>query len=83
MLFRSRIYEVRGGAEDRFEKESRAFFGRVTQGFTEIARREPKRCVTIEAAGSMDEVEARVWQAVEPRLEKWKKAQARATKACA
>ncbi len=35
--------------ENRFEKESRAFFERVRRAFSQIASREPQRVVLIDA----------------------------------
>lgn len=44
------------GSEDRFERESLAFFGRVRDAYLEIAAREPQRVVTVDAAGPLGEV---------------------------
>ncbi len=40
----------RHGGETRFESKPREFHERVRQGFLEIARREPQRCVVIDAS---------------------------------
>jgi dTMP kinase len=58
----------RAGAEMRFESKGQAFHERLRQGFLAIARAEPERCAVIDATGSLNEVEARVWAAVEDRL---------------
>ena len=59
---------ARAGAEMRFESKGQAFHERLREGFLAIARAEPGRCAVIDAVGHLDEVEARVWAAVEGRL---------------
>jgi dTMP kinase len=59
---------ARAGAEMRFESKGEAFHQRLRDGFRAIAAAEPARCALIDAAGSMDEVEAAVWEAVRTRL---------------
>lgn len=59
--------QARGG-EMRFESKGLAFHQRLRDGFLAIARAEPGRCALIDAAGSMDAVEAAVWAAVQDRL---------------
>ena len=49
---RARVAD-RAGAFDRYEAESDAFHARVAEGFASIAAAEPKRCVTVDAAGSI------------------------------
>lgn len=51
-------------AADRFEQEAMAFFTRVHDGFAYMAAQAPERIVRIDAAGSVDEVSARIWQAL-------------------
>jgi dTMP kinase len=58
----------RAGAEMRFESKGQAFHERLRAGFLSIAKAEPERCAVIDATGSLDEVEARVWAAVDGRL---------------
>jgi dTMP kinase len=58
----------RGGAEARFEGMDLNFHRRLRAGFLEIARREPQRCVVVDAASDADTVAARVWDAVSARL---------------
>ena len=60
--------DERAGSEMRFESKGVAFHERLRAGFRAIAEAEPQRCAIIDAAGSLDEVEARVWAAVEARL---------------
>ena len=59
---------ARAGADMRFESKGQAFHERLREGFLAIARDEPARCAVIDAAGSPDEVAARVWAAVQERL---------------
>ncbi len=59
---------ARGGGEERFERKGRAFHERLRQGFLEIARSEPRRCVVIDAAASSEQVAEQVWVAVSGRL---------------
>ena len=59
---------VRAGAEMRFESKGAAFHERLRDGFLAIAEAEPGRCSTIDARGSIEEVEARVWAVVNGRL---------------
>ncbi|MDP9402276.1 MAG: dTMP kinase [Actinomycetota bacterium] len=57
-------------APDRFESEARHFHERVAAGFRELAAGDPERWRVVDAAGSIEEVAARVWSAVEPMLER-------------
>ncbi|MBJ7411458.1 MAG: dTMP kinase [Phenylobacterium sp.] len=59
---------ARAGAEMRFESKGMAFHERLRDGFRAIAASEPERCALIDATGSIAEVEAAVWAAVEARL---------------
>jgi dTMP kinase len=58
----------RGGGEDRYERMDRAFHERLRQGFLEIARAEPERCVVIDAAQNEDRVHEKIIAAVRARL---------------
>jgi dTMP kinase len=53
---------------DRFEQDDRSFFLRVASGYRAIAAAEPERVRTIDAAGSVEEVRAAIWQRVQPLL---------------
>jgi dTMP kinase len=53
-----------GQAADRFEKETLAVHKRRRQAFLDIARKEPKRCVVIDASADVDAVEDAVTTAV-------------------
>ena len=59
---------ARAGAETRFERKDRAFHEKLRQGFLEIATREPRRCVLIDATGDVDAVHQSVLAAVRERL---------------
>jgi dTMP kinase len=54
--------------ENRFEKENRAFFTRVRDGFLAIAEREPQRVVKIDARPAIDAVHAEILRVVKERL---------------
>jgi dTMP kinase len=58
----------RRGAETRYESLPRDFHSRVRTGFLEIAKREPKRCIVIDATGSVDAIAAAIAEAVKERL---------------
>ncbi len=49
------------GQYDRFEAEARSFHQQVREAFLAIARKEPERVRVIDAEGSVEEVEQRVW----------------------
>jgi dTMP kinase len=54
--------------ENRFEKESSAFFGRVHDTFHAIAQREPGRVVVVNARGTPEETHAHILEIVRSRL---------------
>ena len=58
----------RGGA-DRIESAGSAFMARVAEGYRELARRSPERIVAVDAAGTEDEVGARIESALLNPLE--------------
>ena len=59
--------ETRGGAA-RFESKGLDFHQRLRAGYLEIARREPERCVVIDADAELDAVTAAIAEAVAQRL---------------
>lgn len=59
--------EARGGAA-RFESKGLAFHERLRAGYLEIARREPERCVVIDADAELDAVTTAIQHAVDKRL---------------
>jgi dTMP kinase len=58
----------RRGSETRYESLPREFHARVRAGFLEIAAREPKRCVVIDATGTVDAIAQAIADAVSDRL---------------
>ena len=58
----------RSGSETRFERMDQAFHERLRQGFLEIARGAPERCVVIDAQGSADAVHRAMLAALGARL---------------
>jgi dTMP kinase len=59
---------ARRGGHDRFERLGPEFHERLRAGFLEIARREPGRCVVIDASGDIAAVARAVRLAVAARL---------------
>jgi dTMP kinase len=59
---------ARGNAESRFENFDRDFHERLRQAFAEIARRNPDRCVLIDAAQDESAVADAIWAAVARRF---------------
>ena len=55
-------------AADRFEQQQMAFFERVYQGFSQQHQAHPPRIHRIDAKGEVEDVAARIWQAVSPQL---------------
>jgi dTMP kinase len=54
--------------ENRFEQESRAFFGRVRSAYLAVAEREPERVVVVDARGSADQTHAVIVKLVRKKL---------------
>ncbi len=59
-----------GGSHDenRFEKETRAFFGRVRDGFAAIAKRETGRVIVVDARGTPDQTHQKIREVVQRKL---------------
>jgi dTMP kinase len=53
---------------DRYEGRGLRFHEQLREGFLEIARGEPQRCVVIDGAGAPEQVAARIWSAVVRRF---------------
>jgi dTMP kinase len=58
----------RRGSETRYESLPHEFHARVRAGFLEITAREPKRCVVIDATGTVDAIAQAIADAVRDRL---------------
>lgn len=56
--------ESRRGRPDRFEAESAAFHRRVEAGFRSLAAADPARWRVVDGSGPVEQVAARVWDAV-------------------
>jgi dTMP kinase len=56
------------GDENRFEQESRAFFGRVRSAYLAIAAREPQRMVVVDARGTREETHRQILEVVRRKL---------------
>jgi dTMP kinase len=64
---KARLAET-GERPDRFEGEDLAMHERRRAAYLEIARREPERCVVIDAERPKEDVAENVWRAVATRL---------------
>jgi dTMP kinase len=60
---------ARGTAESRFENFDKEFHEKLRQTFLDIARRDPTRCVVIDAAQDEDAVAAAIWAATAKRFD--------------
>ena len=58
----------RAGTETRYESMDVDFHRRLREGFLEIAKAEPKRCVVVDAAGSIEAVRMALRMAVIQRV---------------
>jgi dTMP kinase len=56
------------GDENRFEQESRAFFGRVRNSYLAIAAREPQRVIVVDARGTPEETHRQIVKVVSRKL---------------
>jgi dTMP kinase len=54
--------------ENRFEQESRAFFGRVRNAYLAVAEREPQRVVLVDARGTPEATHKRIKEVVGRKL---------------
>jgi dTMP kinase len=60
--------QAEGSSEDRYERMDKEFHQRLRDGFLDIARRNPERCVVIDAAGDPETVQAEIKAVVGQRL---------------
>lgn len=54
--------------ENRFEQETRSFFGRVREGYLAIAKREPSRVVVVDARGTPGQTHQKIVEVLSSRL---------------
>jgi dTMP kinase len=59
---------ARGHDENRFEQETRAFFGRVRDGYMAIAKREQGRVMLIDARGTPGQTHAKITEIVKRKV---------------
>ena len=65
----ARAHARRGQASaDGFEAEAIEFHQALRQGYLALARAFPKRCVVIDATGTVDEIADRIWNTVSERF---------------
>jgi dTMP kinase len=55
-------------APDRMEQEPVEFYERVSEGYRELARREPARICLLDGSRSPDEIESEIWGEVSERF---------------
>ena len=60
--------DAAGSDENRFEKETRAFFGRVREGYFVIAKREPGRVTVVDARGTPAQTHEKIVDVVRKKL---------------
>ena len=69
---RNRSHSAKSGRgksdENRFEQESRAFFGRVRSSYLAIAAREPQRMVVVDARGTPTETHRQIVEVVRRKM---------------
>jgi dTMP kinase len=58
----------RGDKENRYEKMGKDFHARVREGFLEIAKLEPERCVLINAGDTIENIHRQIVECVNERL---------------
>lgn len=56
------------GAADRFEQQEIEFFTRIYNGFKTLAEQHQDRIERIDALGTSDDVNARIWQAIQNKF---------------
>ncbi len=61
-------FEQTGAGRDRIEGAGRDFFERVAQGYLHLAHTDPDRVKMIDASGTIEAVQARIWEEIETAL---------------
>ena len=54
--------------ENRFEQETRSFFGRVREGYLAIAKREPERVAIVDARGTPEQTHHKILEVLASRM---------------
>lgn len=67
-LKRARAQSGEGAEHDRFEARDLTYHEMVRQTFLDIAANAPERCLTVEAAGTPEEVADEIWRLVSERF---------------
>jgi dTMP kinase len=67
-LARATARRAPSAVHDAFEGRSLDFHRRLREGFLEIAKSEPHRCVVVDGARARDELAERIWQVVAQRF---------------
>ena len=67
-LKRARAQSGEGAEHDRFEARDLTYHEMVRQTFLDIAANAPERCLTVEAAGTPEEVADEIWRRVSGRF---------------
>lgn len=63
--FRARARNRRTGLDEgRFEAESLAFFGRIREGYLQIAAREPRRVRILNGSQTIEELQNEIWSLI-------------------
>lgn len=65
---RNRAHGASESDENRFEKENRAFFGRVHAAYVAIAAREPQRVSVVDARGTPEETHRKIMEVVRRKM---------------
>ncbi|MCH8187479.1 MAG: dTMP kinase [Proteobacteria bacterium] len=60
--------DAKGSKEDRYERMPAGFHERLREGFLDIARREPERCVIVDAAPDAETIAEAMWRAAAERF---------------
>ena len=66
---RMQLRETPCGQIDRMEQEPPEFYEKVRNGYLRLAKEEPERFRVIDASGSIEVIEAEIWNHLEARLE--------------
>ncbi len=56
------------GGEDRFEAKGLEYHQKIRQAFVDIAKKNPERCVVVDASLGVNDIEDLVWQIISDRF---------------